>query len=293
MRSASGPSHTTSPVAEEIERCVDELVVRVSPATLERWAPVYARLNRFAVSAGCTQLSDVTPAVMEDFLKARLPNGRPATAPTIHNRRTAVRTLFRAARRLGLADGDPTLDAQLPAKGALAARPLTEDEVARARDASRWSLTSQRFAAAWALAETSARVSELPGICWEHVDISTGAVALPGNGRVRTRTGRLTGWGLDVLTAVREQNGPLAVPIVVSVDGSQDSRRVSVSNTISAVLIRSGLAARRGVRPGSIAAWAGKRHMETTGDIAAVARLLGVSSLDVAARMIAWDWNQT
>lgn len=292
MRPTSGTRTVTSAIPEEIERCVAELTIHVSPITLERWTPVYARLDRFVVSLGCQHLNDVTPAHLSSFLRARLPTGRPAAASTIHNRRTAVRTLFKAARQLGLADGDPSLDAQLPVKTTRAARPLTDDEVDRARNASRWSLTSRRFATAWALAETSARVSELPRIRWDHVDIDTGAVTLPGNGRVRPRTGQLTEWGLAVLAAVHDP-GDCSAAVVRSVDGFADSQRVSVSNTISAVLIRAGLAAKRDVRPGSIAAWAGQRHMAATGDIASVARLLGVASLDVAARMIGWDWDQT
>ena len=42
---------------------------------------------------------------------------------------------------------------------------------------------------------------------------------------------------------------------------------------------------------GSVAAWAARRRMDECGDIATVARMLGVNSLDVAARSIGWLWQ--
>ncbi|MGE0139718.1 MAG: hypothetical protein AB7R77_18040 [Ilumatobacteraceae bacterium] len=58
------------------------------------------------------------------------------------------------------------------------------------------------------------------------------------------------------------------------------------------MLIRAGLAGRRDVRPGSVVAWAAQQRMIATGDIGEVARMLGVGSLDVAARTIGWDWTR-
>ena len=45
------------------------------------------------------------------------------------------------------------------------------------------------------------------------------------------------------------------------------------------------------LRPSSVAAWAGRRCFDETGDITKVAQLLGVRSLDQAARIIGWDWT--
>ncbi len=80
--------------------------------------------------------------------------------------------------------------------------------------------------------------------------------------------------------------GPLKVSDV------QTAGTVSATNAISRILIRAGLAGLPDVRPGSVTAWAGKRCMDETGDIAAVARLLGVPCLDVAARKIGWNWDK-
>jgi hypothetical protein len=56
------------------------------------------------------------------------------------------------------------------------------------------------------------------------------------------------------------------------------------------VLLRAGLAGDRRVRPASIAGWAGRRVFEESGRVEDAARVLGVRSLDSAARMIGLDW---
>jgi len=56
--------------------------------------------------------------------------------------------------------------------------------------------------------------------------------------------------------------------------------------------LRSGLAGEPDVRPASVAAWAGRKVFDTTGSIEEAARVLGVRSLDRAARLIALDWSE-
>jgi integrase/recombinase XerC len=50
-------------------------------------------------------------------------------------RRSTLRLLFRTARDLGLAEGDPTMDVVLPSRTNEAARLLTDLEVQRCRRA--------------------------------------------------------------------------------------------------------------------------------------------------------------
>jgi integrase/recombinase XerC len=56
------------------------------------------------------------------------------------------------------------------------------------------------------------------------------------------------------------------------------------------VLRRAGLGDEEGVRPGSIAAWAGRRVLADTGRIDEVARAMGQRSLDRTAEVIGWNW---
>jgi integrase/recombinase XerC len=68
---------------------------------------------------------------------------------------------------------------------------------------------------------------------------------------------------------------------------------VSACVAIEDVLTRAGLARERDVRPASVAAWAGRKILEESGQIDEVARRLGMRSLDRAARFVGFDWHST
>ncbi|HZJ49386.1 MAG TPA: integrase, partial [Actinomycetota bacterium] len=114
---------------------------------------------------------------------------------TMHLRRSALRLYFCTARQLGICSGDPTLDLVLPARSSLHMRPLTDDEVALCRSFSISSLTETRRQAAWALAEATARTSEIPHIRVRDVDLDGCRVWLWGSTKAEPRWGRLTAWG--------------------------------------------------------------------------------------------------
>ena len=75
-------------------------------------------------------------------------------------------------RQLGVYDGDPTIDLVLPPRSFLAVRPLTDDEIVVCRSFSLQTLTATRQPAAWALAEATARTSEIPHIVVSDLDSS-------------------------------------------------------------------------------------------------------------------------
>lgn len=58
-------------------------------------------------------------------------------------------------------------------------------------------------------------------------------------------------------------------------------------------IVRGGLADDPTVTPASLTLWAARRVFETTGHIEAAANLIGMSSLDATAAVIAWDWRET
>lgn len=273
-----------SELTGEIERCLDALSVGRSTASSELLLPMVERFAAFLVATSCaSSLREVSPSDCVRFLCSRTSFGLPAKLSTVHNRRNAVRALYTVARSLGLADGDPTLDVRLAAKDSVVARPLTDAEVNSARAVSAgWGSLRYRFV--WALAETTARGSELARVAWSDVDLVSGTVSLPGSSRVRARVGPFTEWGLHMMRDHGDRTGLVAV-------GDGSSARVQAASGLSQVFFRAGIAGRSGVRPGSVAAWAGRRVLDETGDISAVARVLGVSSLDVAARMVGWQWQ--
>jgi hypothetical protein len=205
----------------------------------------------------------------------------------LHNRRSALRLLFRVARRLGLVDGDPTLDLVLPPKSSLPTRPLDDEEVELCRDIASW--TSPRVAIAWALGETTARGAEIAAVAADDVDIEAEVVRIAGGARTSPRIGRLSDWGIEVL---RHHIGSAGSrPLAYSGDGHGIAGQVSTCRAIGSVLLRAGLAAEPDVRPMSLAAWAGRRILDETGSIEAVARAMGVRSLDRATRLVGHDWT--
>jgi integrase/recombinase XerC len=208
----------------------------------------------------------------------------------MQNRRSAVRLLFRAARRLGLVDGDPTLDVVLPARVSTGFRPLTDDEIALGRDAAEWWMSSQRFSAVWALAEATARGAELGAVRVENLDLGNGQVWLSGGTRVDSRWAPLTEWGIAVL---ERRVASIGHDGFVAYRGTDPGTagRISAASAITAVLTRAGLRDEPDIRPSSVAAWTGRTVFNQTGDIAAAAQVMGSRSLDHAARMIGWDWT--
>ena len=259
-------------------------------ATVRRIAPVAGRFAVFTARAGARNLTEATPVLAGDFIRSRLTSGQQPTVPTMHDRRSTIRLLFAVARRLQLADHDPTVDLKLPPKSTRVARPLTDDEIDVARDVAMWSLSSKRIAATWAIAEATGRGAELARVSASDVDFIAGRVWLSGGARTTPRWGVLTDWGAKVLRGrLDELDG--SDRLVFSGEQARVGQ-VSTCHAISTVLVRAGLAGERDVRPISVAGWAGRRVFDESGDIAAAARALGVRSLDQAAQLVGFDWKQ-
>jgi integrase/recombinase XerC len=258
----------------------------------ERTSSIVDRFLQFASTGfGVSYLAEITPEVARAFVHASTGAGRGPSVSTMHWRRSALRLLFRLARDNGLLDGDPTLDLQLPPRSSLGARPLTDDEVALCRSVAQWSLSGSRRTAAWALAEATCRSSELPHITADDVDLGSGRVWIAGGKTTNQREGWLTDWGMVQVRARVEEVKVPSRSLVYSGGSPSDAGQVAGASALVDVLTRAGLHHEPDVRPGSVAAWAGRRVLEETGRIDQAARALGVRSLDRAATIVAWDWR--
>jgi integrase len=289
---------TRAPRRDALTGAFTEVVaaIEASPALSRQSRPRFvATVNRFF--AFCRHgydvetLDEVTPEIARAFVLASLEDREPSVA-TMHLRRAVVRFLFRQARELGLADHDPCIDISLPARSSLAARPLTDDEIAVCRSYSRTSLTNTRTPAAWALAEATARSAEIPHIQARDLDLDNRRVWLHGSRRTVERLAPLTRWGVAQLARRVASLGGSDDSLVYAAKGSAASGQASSCIAVSDTLVRAGLGGEPDLRPVSVAAWAGRSLLDQTGRIDAVARLLGVRSLDRAARIVAWDWSQ-
>lgn len=258
----------------------------------ERTSAILDRFARFALSGfGSTSLDEIRPEIARSFIEATTASGKPPSVSTRHWRRTALRLLFRAAREAGLVTGDPTLDLELPPRSSLGTRPLTDDEVALCRSVAQWSLAGSRRAAVWALAEATCRSSEVPNISADDIDLGSGRVWISGGKATEPREGCLTDWGLQRVRARILELGEPAQPLVYSGRSPSGAGQVAGASALVDVLTRAGLHQEPDVRPGSVAAWAGRRVLDETGRIELAAKALGVRSLDRAAGIVGWDWK--
>lgn len=264
----------------------------VAGAQWERTSAILDRFGRFAVEGcGLVDLAEVTAHVARSFVTAPTGASQVPSTSTMHWRRTALRLLFKAARRHGLIDGDPTLDLALPPRSSLGTRPLTDDEVTLCRSVAQWSLAGSRRAAVWALAEATCRSSELPNVSGDDVDLDSGRVWIAGGKATHARAGQLTDWGLVQVRARLDELDAPSLPLVYSGRSPSGAGQVSGASALVDVLTRAGLHQEPDVRPGSVAAWAGRRVLDETRRIDRAARALGVRSLDRAATIVAWDWQ--
>jgi site-specific recombinase XerC len=219
---------------------------------------------------------------------------REPSVATAHLRRSAVRLLSRVLRTVGVLEGDPTLDLVLPPRSSLVARPLTDDEIVVCRSFALRTLTETRQPAVWALAEATARTSEIPCIRSRDLDFRSRRVWIHGGSKTEPRFGRITPWGVQQLERrvrhLREIGSEADERLMYRAAGSAASAQASTARAIRETLTRAGLDHEPDVRPVSVAAWAGRRILQDTRRIEAVARGLGVRSLDGAARIIGWDW---
>jgi integrase/recombinase XerC len=277
-----------------VEVAVDVLVREwVSTAQADRVAAILRGFGGFCERGhGIADLACVTPSIAAAFVGAQCPDGTQPSVPLLHLRRSALRLLFRSARHLGQEVGDPTLDLRLPPRAQLATRPLVDEEVTLCRAAAAWSLSDRRRAAAWALAEASCRSVEVGQITRSDLDLDLGRVWIHGGQTTADRWGYLTEWGTQQLER-RLASIPSGgdQPVVYEGDDGPATGQISACIAVRDVLVRAGLGKEPGVRPASVAGWAGRQILQETGRIDEVARRLGMSSLDRTARFIDWSWG--
>jgi site-specific recombinase XerD len=256
--------------------------------------------TRRLAAQGVTTFRDVAPRQAQGFVAARTRHGAAPELATRHARRTALRTLFRTLRELGLHTSDPTLDLVLPPRGLLVARPLTDDEVGLCRAAAQMGAgaRSQMRAVAWALGEASALSSEITMVRLRDLDLTNTptAVRLPGTRDLDPRVGGLSKWGRLVLrrrAATLLADGA-SLDTLLCYGGAAPpggaKAQASACNALRHVLAAAGLATEPDVRPASLRHWAGRRLYDAGAPIERVALALGHRSLDITAAHIGLNW---
>lgn len=260
--------------------------------TVVRVAGSVGQFARFVERGhGVTDLDGVSEEMVRSYIDAPHADGRAPSDPVRYQRRNAIRLLFRTARQLGLASGDPSIDVRLPSWTTGALRPLDADEIELCRSIAVADPRGRR-AVAWALCEATARTGELSAVRRCDVDLGSSRVWLAGTAHIDARWGFLTPWGVRTL----EQRlsclpAGAETPLLRNKPADPALPLKSAQYLIVEVLKRAGLHHTGGVKPSSIAGWAGRSVFDETGRIDLVASRCGVRSLDSAARLIGWDWR--
>jgi hypothetical protein len=248
----------------------------------------------FVEALGVPDLDAVTPGQVLSFVHSRRASGQKPTLSERHSRLAAVRLLYREARALGLTSSDPTLDIELALRRPTSARALPDEgiELGRMRAVRN---SAYRPAVCWALAEAGAWTSEMPNIRVSDLEPPAGTVYLHGGATTDPRLARLTPWGLAQLRrrcgSIEEREGHDPILMGEGRWSRPDDGRAAATMAITTVLKSAGLSA-PGINPRSIPAWAGAKALEDGASIDAVARMLGLRSLDQAAAIVGFDWRE-
>ncbi|OZM70310.1 hypothetical protein CFN78_25620 [Amycolatopsis antarctica] len=270
----------------------------MSASTVAQWSVFAGQLETLAAQLGIVSLDDIDPDLVDDIVRSPLQDSkgrlREPALPTQHGRRVALRNAYRTARALGLTDADPARDTDLPAKPVeTTIRPLTDTEAERVKSWAvyRWDKLGRRHGAMAALALTGAHVAEVGGVYPDNVDLDRGVVRLPGCGqRIDARTLVLDSWSAlalhDRLADIDDRNLPVAGLV-----GDWVQRKNLVSTALRRVLTKAGLGGDPTLRPASLPAHAARAAFLRHWQIEDAARVLGVRSLDAAARTIRYEWR--
>lgn len=278
---------------EAIEYAIDRAHAAqlFKPGTLDKYGATWRRFGTYARNAaGVTTVAEmVRSGVATRYLVAPVAGGGQPKARTVESRGSALGTLFRILRDVGLLDTDPLLDVRPPSRGVTeTVRPLTTPEVERCRAAAPGTLVATREPAAWALMETGASTGEIGNVRHRDLSLAAALVRVGINTRVE-RSIPLSGWA--VMHLRRLEGSPDDWVLVGSFTSSHDSRRTRATEMVRIVMGRAGVGG-PDVSARSVTAWAGRQVFEQTGSIEAAARRLGFASLDATAALIGHQWDR-
>lgn len=169
---------------------------------------------------------------------------------------------------------------------------MTAEEIRHGRASALRTVSDTRASAAWAMAETSATVSEIARITADDIDLARGVVHLTGSGRVDGRLASFTDWGLVAVERHLQMAGDTDGGLWHEQPGRpHSSTRAVIFADLTRVLGEAGLRKDPMVKVGSVRAWAGRRVWLESGRIEEAALALGCRSLDTAAAIIECDWH--
>ncbi|SHT89426.1 Site-specific recombinase XerD [Mycobacteroides abscessus subsp. abscessus] len=275
----------------------------MSTQTAVKFTLLASRFERFAAAHGATTIDTIGNDLVLKFVTApgRTRHGAVsgAAVATMHNRRSALRALFRTARLIGLIINDPTSGIALPNRTTSIRRPITNEEAALIRLMSQRDQPTRHTATA-ALLLAGAHTSELGHITADDIKAGTWAIRAHGSAKHDSRDLQLDSWSRQAvamraahLTASLTSPNSKPPVLCTGADGTDAHKQARVCVTVREILTRAGLSDDPSIRPSSLTAYAARRNFDNTGRIEDAARVIGSRSLDSTAALIGYQWVDT
>jgi hypothetical protein len=247
------------------------------PDSLVRYARVMRYFAAFLESRGVTDAAQTAMADVEAFVRIRRGDGELPSLALMHFRRSVLRHLFHGAVDLGVEIRDHTSRMDLAAREARTPPALTDKEIALAEAYACADPEDLRRPLALALAEATARSSEISKV--RVCDVEGTLVHLLGSARCAPRWVELTDWGVgqvDRRLAFSPDPAEALVPL-------RSPTSSAASMALLEVLRRAGLS---GAKPMSVVAWRARHELGGGRPLELVASILGTRSLDRAAEIV-------
>ena len=257
----------------------------LAPRTVANYlADVRTFIRWYAAANGGAALSDLTAEDIEEYCRY-MGNDEGWGPSTVNRRLQAVRKFCSFAVKMGLMGDNPAAEVRLREVRPTAPRSLGPDEVERLLEAVRGkrpSLVKRDYAIIRLLLATGIKVGEL-------VDLRLSDIRLGEDGGELTVGSDRRCIPLDAATCAALRDYLRVRPaspgdgnLFLSQEGRPISRR-TVQRLVSAYAAEAGL---KGVSPRVLRHTCAKSMLEETGNLAAVARLLGHRSLETTARYL-------
>lgn len=254
---------------------------------------------KYVTARGAVSVADITVNVLVDWIAA--PSVRGQSPKAMQGlRRAAARAFFRLCARLGLYDQNPAVPIEVGPKYTRYVNPFTNQQIAHLKATACYREGETRVPATIGLLLCGVTAGETGSIRVDHVNVEARQVLVPDAGSqfVRARSVPIDDpWCVNALTAriaaLRASGGDGSTWLVYQGTSSKETTRNSaVSNVVTDALKRARLHQPGVTRLTSITEWVALDAYERSGgDVAYVANLLGMSSLDAAADLVGHQWT--
>lgn len=276
----------------------------MSLQTADLYTSVSERAEHYARLHGVLCFDDFTQTLAAAFIDAPGCDRRQRLSPipangTRRQRRSGLEALFTEARALGFTRAAPLVDLPaIPRSPRKQGTRLSDTDIQLLRFHAERGMPATRHAALLALLLCGQHSGEIAKATTDDLDLARARVWTPGATRTRPRHCPLDTWAVQVLRLRAEhllRTAASGAPQkLVTTAASAYRAQASVCSGFGDIARLSGLAtAQRRIEPKDITRYVARRIFNDTGQLSAVTRRLGLSSLESTAAMAGLNWPPT